>query len=413
MNGITSRKAKAINYVLFFALIAFVFFFPTSEGGIILEGNNVGYTYSYYGIALLLSVLYLMTNEINRKRFAFALVLFTYMSFATFISVLNVGGVFSFARLIYIVVPMLILSTDDIPRFKKKFILNAIEILTLIIIVWNFLLIARNATVMAFTKDTYSQFVSYTTSVFVDNGRPVFTFGIYSYGAFFYAGLFMFWYIASNEVKGYARTRYNAYMIILIIFQLLLRGSTALFLGAYMLFMFLKTFGRHKYRFLLLPVFLIGGTYFIYIQNFDWTRLLIGNENNGFLSRYGFKLFEENYRALKDTVFGIGYSVIRQYRIDYTDSGYVVLFTMGNVFLPIIMYYCLFKKIKHNTPQKVYIFIFILYMLFEFSLPGILYTKLALFMAFIIMAIRNITDDDSIANSNETRVRFALGKMIL
>lgn len=413
MNGITLRKEKTINYVLFFALIAFAFFYPTSEGGIILEGNNVGYTYSYYGIALLLSVLYLMTNEVNRKRFALALLLFAYMSLATFMSVTIVGGVFSIARLIYIIVPMLILSTDDLPRFKKKFILNSLELLTLVIIIWNFLLITMNAAVMAFTKDTYSQFVSYTTSVFVDNGRPVFTFGIYSYGAFFYAGLFMFWYIASNEVEGYARTRYNAYMIILIIFQLLLRGSTALFLGTYMLFMYLKTFGRNKLRFLLLPVFLIGGTYFIYIQNFDWTRLLIGNENNGFLSRYGFKLFEENYRALKDTFFGIGYSVVRQYRIDYTDSGYIVLFTMGNILLPVIMYYCLFQKIKHNTPQKIYIFIFILYMLFEFSLPGILYTKLALFMAFIFMAIRNITDDDSIANSNESRVRFVLGNKIL
>ena len=370
----------------------------------------MGYTYLYYGIAVFLSVIYLLNNSVNKKRFIIALLSFTYLLFATFLSSINVGGVFSIARLIYIVVPLLILLTDDIARFRKSFILNILEMLTIIVVIWNSLLIAKNAAVMAFTKDNYSQFVSYTTSLFVDNGRPIFTFGIYSYGAFFYAALFMFWYVAFNESVGYARIRYNAYMIILIVFQILLRGSTALFLGAYMLFIYLKTFGRNRSRFLLLPLFIIGGAYFIYIQNYDWTRLLIGNESNGFLSRYGFNLFEENYQALKDTVLGIGFTVVRKYSIDYTDSGYIVLLTMGNIFLPVSIYYCLFKKIKYNTPQKVYKYIFILYMLFEFSLPGILYTKMALFMAFIFMAIRNIVDDDSIAVCNESKVSFVIRK---
>lgn len=410
MNTKWKNKEPTISYWVFIGIVIFTCFYPTSINGKIQDEANTFYICAYYGIAVLLSLLYMFTNEIALRRLKLLVYLMIYLAIATVISCCSIGGEFAFARLIYIFIAVVVLSTNDLPMINRHAILTSMEILTFVIIVWNLCIILHANQVIDFSIAYYSQFNSSTTAYYIQNRRPMFTFGAYSYASLFYALLFGFWYAATNnEVRKYTRGRYYAYLIALIVFQFLLRGSIAFLLGSFMAFMFVKHFANRRSGLVLLPIFLLAAFCFVCQQNYDWTRLLVGNETNGFFSRYNTNMFEDNFKAISETILGIGYSITQDYNIRYTDSGYIVLFTMGNAILPIAFYCSLYQKLKNNVPKALSRLVFIMLMLFEISLPSLIYAKTVLFLGAITFGIKSVSANKVPRCKNENKVEVKVG----
>jgi hypothetical protein len=385
----SNNKARITDYILYFIIILFVFFYPTSSGGVQYAETNMRYIYTYYGIAICTALVYMITNGINVKRGTKMVLLFVYLSITTILARFSISGQFVIARLVFTIIPAIVLSVDTEKELDNKVVLTILELITIIILIWNIGLIFNLQPFTSITNDRYSQFNSFTTSVFVSMKRPIFTFGVYSYSAYFYSGLFVIWIAAIRRDKR-SKIRYYFYEIMLIIYQLLLRGSTALMLGGVMIYTLLKTLNKRKWGLLIIPIFLVLGTYYINSLNYDWNRMIIGTESNGFFSRYFGNVFVGNFEAIKTTIFGIGWTVIRSMNIRYTDSGYIVLATMGSIIMPVLLYWNLHGAIKNNLPVNIRKILFAYCMLFEIALPSLLYPRAVIFLGFVFISIRSI-----------------------
>lgn len=370
-----------------------IFFYPTSADGIILKSNS--YVFIYYGICIILVMWYVIGKKININSILGILAVMVYMFVASIVSSKVLEGTIDIARFVYILLPLVIFLFNSDKKVPAKFVLIINEVLTIIIIVWNSFLIFNVELIQNFTTNYYSQFNWFTTRTFVENSKPVFTFGIYSYGAFFYAMLFIFWvYVIFSKIKKNDpfKNRYYIYAFSFILFQILMRGSTALLLGIIMLVAFLRRIGKSNWSFLVVPLFIAVGVYFIYVQDYDWTRLVIGTSTNGFASRYLSTWFQNNFQAVKETILGIGFTIPATRNLVYSDSGYVVLFTMGNIILPVVLYVNLYKSFRRNLPKEIFWLTWIVIMLFELALPGLLYSKEIIFIAYFYMSVQAVRD---------------------
>lgn len=383
-------------------MVFVIFFYPTSLNGIILKSNS--YVITYYGICIIVVLWYVIGDRLRIYSILIILFVLVYMFVATMNSIAVLGGSIIIARFIYIVLPLLLLLFNSDKQVSTKFVLVINEILTIIIIVWNIGLVFDVNFFQTITKYYYSQFNWFTTSVFVDNSKPIFTFGIYSYGAFFYAMLFIFWIYVTYSLKNIGlrlKKRYFVYAFSFIIFQILMRGSTALSLGIIMFFAFIRRVGKNRWSFIIIPFFIITGAYYIYIQDYDWTRMIMGSSTNGFASRYIFNWFNNNFLAVKETLLGIGFTIPQKYDLVYSDSGYVVLFTMGNILLPLVIYVFLFFSLRKNLPKIIFLVSWLVIMLFELALPGLLYPKEVIFIAYFYMSVQAVSKNCNIKKTVE------------
>ena len=391
MNNRTFSVSNIKNVILYFVVFFFVFFFPTSSEGVI--DTSVWYTIFSYAVCCLLVLWYVISRYLDLRSLVLFLLMLVYMCIASIVSSHVLDGPVSIARIVYILLPALFFSFQSRKEVDFKLVLFCNEVIAFVILIWNICLVLNIGSIPEITVNYYSQFNWFTTSNFVANKRPVFTFGIYSYGAFFYAMLFMFWiHVISitKRVNGRIKLRYYIYIILYISYQILMRGSTALMLAAVMCFVFLWTLKKAKWGIVVIPILVILGAFFIYIQDYDWSRMILGTSTNGFTSRYLTDWFSANIQAVKETGLGIGFTVPQKLDLVYTDSGYVVLFTMGNLFLPIFLYSTLYKSLKKSFDKELFIEVLVIILLFELSLPGLLYTKEIVFMVFFFMLIMSI-----------------------
>ncbi len=390
-----------LNKIVYLLLTFVVFFYPTSSEGTINSSDSS--IYIYYSICLFIIVLLVLQNSIAFNRIRTSALVLAFLATSSLVGRWTLGGRFAIARFIFIFLCLLVFSINYKANTSHRFYLGIFKIITLIMCIWNWCLILKNPFISEITKNSYSQFISYTTSTFVDRGRPIFTFGIYSYCAFFYALMFIIWLYLMNN-KNENKYLCGTIIINILIFQLLLRSSTGLLLGSVMIYFFIRSISNRKTGLLFSVLFIAAGALFIYYQDFDWHRLIVGNASNGFVARYVGGLFADNIKAISTTIIGIGYDIIDNMHITYTDSGYIVLATMGGVFLPIIVYSLVYRSMRVNLPQQYYSKTFILFMLFELALPASLYPKalmaVALFYITMVSIKTNVDQEDSSINES-------------
>lgn len=391
------------NKITYLLIIMIVFFYPTSKEGTITTDVSDKSVYIYYAFCVLIIFLLVLQHSCSVKRTTISLGIVVFLFLSTLAGVNILSGRFAIARFLYVIISLAIFSLNYKPNLSSKFVLTSLTIITGVLCLWNWALVAKVPLIANITKETYSQFVFYTTSTFVDSGRPIFTFGIYSYCAFFYAMLFIVWaYILDKKLLDKKICYF--FILNLLAFQFLLRSSTGLLLGSVMGYFFLKDLTNRKTGVIFSIIFLIAGAVFIYYQDYNWQRLIIGNSNNGFVSRYLGTLFTDNFVAISNTIIGIGYCIIDNLHITYTDSGYIVLATMGGIMLPFVMYYIVYMCINSNLERRYSVRMFMLFMLFEFALPAIIYPKALIAMAFSFITLSSLMNVDAEKERNCTNV---------
>lgn len=392
MENEKNSKKYIFNTLIYIACAIFVFFYPTSINGEILKSSN--YVITYYLISTIIAVLYSINGKFNLFSLKSFMGILLYMCLATSIAHVVLDGEVSIARIVYVMTPAIIFSfsKERIISFKISLIIN--EIITIIILLWNICIMLDIWIIPEVTINYYSQFNWFTTIVFVNKRSPIFTFGIYSYGALFYALLFLYWIHIIDVLRvDHAHVkRYYIYSISFILFQFLMNGSVSILLGLIMLLILFNTLRKSKIGFFVMPFLFVILSIFMYLQDYNWSRIFIGTSTNGFASRYLSTLFLNNLNVIKATIFGIGFTIIPNQDILYTDSGYLVLFTMGNIFLPIYLYSSMYKFLKKSLDKTSFKRTIVIIFLFEIALPGLLYTKEIIFLIYYLMSM-NVADN--------------------
>lgn len=381
--------SNSLSKILYVFLSFMVFFYPSSSGGTINSKSSATSIYTYYALCIAVILMIVFQNSINAMRIKLSLFLSLFLFLSTFVGKVILEGRFAIARFLYIFMCLMVFSIDYKTSSSQFFNLIIFKAVSIIMCIWNWCLVFKIPVIAEFTKSTYSQFISYTTRTFVEKGRPIFTFGIYSYCAFFYALMFIIWlYLLESRSENILLCL--VIIINLLVFQLLLKSSSGLLLGSVMIYFFLRSMSSKRTGLIISVLFLIGGGLFIYYQNYDWHRLVLGNSSNGFWARYYGTLFADNYVAISETVIGIGYNIIDNMHITYTDSGYIVLATMGGILTPVLVYFVINESMRINIPQRYSLKTFIMFMLFEIALPASLYPKAIMAMALFYITIGSI-----------------------
>lgn len=369
-----------LNIALVTISILMFFIFPTSFGGTRYSVNQEILSWSLLSSCI---VWFLISNKINYKNIMVVLLMLIYMIIATFFANFNEGFDISVAR----VAPVLCASFLFLGRIKKdipfSYFERALHFMCLTMIVWNFLTILNIGSFIDFVVSNYSQFYDYATEGQLLRGKPVFTFGVHNVAAFFYVQFFLLCRFAYNHNRNKI---FIFYMVSMFFFTLLLRSTTSLgFSLIMMIILFFMTRSNLKMRLLLIISMLVGLGIFIISPIFETYKMMLFSKTNGFIPRYFSEttIFSNNLDMLYNNVLGIGFTIPRgELKAYFADSGFLVYLTMGSVFFLFTIYYLFFKYVKNNIAKK-YRFIFLLtVVLFELSMPSLLYLKSIYFYLF-------------------------------
>lgn len=369
-----------LNIALVSISILMFFIFPTSFGGMRYSVSQEILSWSLLSGCI---VWFLMSNKINYKNIMVVLLMLIYMIIATFFANFNEGFDISVAR----VAPVLCASFLFLGGIKKdipfSYFERALHFMCLTMIVWNFLTMLNIGSFIDFVVSYYSQFYDYATEGQLLRGKPVFTFGVHNVAAFFYVQFFLLCRFAYNHNRNKI---FIFYMVSMFFFTLLLRSTTSLgFSLIMMIILFFMTSSNLKMRLLLIISMFVGLGIFITSPIFETYKMMLFSKTNGFIPRYFSEttIFSNNLDMLYNNFLGIGFTIPRgELQAYFADSGFLVYLTMGSVFFLFTMYYLFFKYVKNNIAKK-YRFIFLLtVVLFELSMPSLLYLKSIYFYLF-------------------------------
>ncbi|TJW11359.1 hypothetical protein [Parvibacter caecicola] len=379
----------------------FVFLLPTSYNGDespILQ--NAIYSIAF---ALVLLLLLLDKARFEGKRLLMAAALFLYLLIASIFVVGSGVGRFSLARLVPIVLTALLFSLC----FKKrcigaKFATNVLDLILIVIIVWNVTAMAHIAPFEQFVRSFYTQLDDYTATTYsLLIGKPVFTFGVHNFAAAFYAILFL---LCAQVYFVLNRKRMLLYAVALLFFTLLLKSAASYASLGLMVTLFILSY--YHYRETKIPLFipiLIAcalGTIFLVAFPQVVERLFFST-TNGFGSRYlASGLYSENYRIVESFPMGTGYSIVDG--LWYADSGFIVYLTMGGVLcfallVPLFWGYC-----KDNIPDPFIrcAFVAVIFVC-ELSFPSFIYWKMMFCYVFFALISAAISCSSELSNAEK------------
>jgi len=376
--------AKAL---LLLVIVVFAFY-PQSTGGVINEGMPL---YVYYGIASGLALLYLLLGSIKPHRLAVSLVLLVYMWFVSLVSVQALDSQVSLARLVPVTVVLILFSEDIFREVPHTFLARVLEALTIVVVAWNFGLILGVNSIINFTIRYYSQFTTFTVETQIAGGKPIFTFGVHTHAAFFYMLLFYMWY---RTVLGiHSRKRYYVYMVVLLIDTTQLSSYTAALFAGIMAVLLLRRLWVKSVTGAL-GVLSVGLVVFVmrFQQIMSYVMMALTDPEHGLAPRYLNiqYLYATNFEVLRIVPLGIGFTIPRQFDIYYTDSGYIVYYTMGGVVFTVAIYCLLLWFLRSNLRRYWGMMLF--FMLFELATPSLLYVKTVLILVFAIPFLSSVDD---------------------
>lgn len=276
------------------------------------------------------------------------------------------------------------LKIEVFPDYKiMRFLLNAISLTA---IIWNVLLLAQNQFITNFSFNWFNQYYELNGYYqYVVYHKPVMSFGVHSYSAYFYFLFFVLCMVTYNKTN---RRIYLVYSIFYIIFCVFLVSTTAfIFCIAMLAFLFIDL-ARRLTKWHLLALTVIVVVFFIVIySNFDeiYQKLYINmtNGGNGFISRYSKNsVFSENFEVITSSL-GIGYNIVDALDLGYSDSGFIVYLTMGNIPFAFAIYYLLVRFLNNNIPfyKKT---LTLLILSFEVALPATFNYRFSYMILFVI-----------------------------
>lgn len=367
---------------------------PTSKEKEIYGEIRLIFVWAVIGIMLLIISIY---NKINYRRLLVSMILINvYMTMVTILATYIFKdtrlSVARFAPIVFLIYFVSLKIYRYPPLKLMKGLLNIISIIT---IIWNMGILLQISCIVEFSYNNYNQYYDLCGYYqYVAGHKPVMAFGVYSYAAFFYFLLFVLCfstYLKENKML------YLFYTCMYMLFTLLLTSTTAIifFTGMTLVFIYGMTKKNTKKNLVALLVVSIFAILII-LYNFKdlYLKLYINmtNGGNSFISRYSKNsVFNTNFEVIKSSL-GVGYNIVDSLDICYTDSGYVVYMTMGHLFLPISLYYLIYKFLKENIVIYKKIVIAIV-LSFEVAIPATFNYRFILIMVFVICYLGALNTD--------------------
>lgn len=380
-----SNEREGMNIICVICLIIFAFM-PTSQNGVIFGLQRTILVWLTSTIVCILSLLH------NRASYGKIVLSFffclTYMTIVTLAAQTRYSEYHvSLARIAPLMVLLLLVEIRfcRIPSSKVMlFLLNAFSIIA---IVWNAGIMMRFQPITDFTYNWYTQYFDLAVYYSViQSAKPVMTFGVHTYAAYYY---FIFFLLCLFTYEKTHKDRYLVYAVCFMGFSLFLVSSTAIIfffiMAAILSFRLIKD-GRRKTFILFLAALAIMVVILIKNSDYLYQKLYYNmtNGQNSFVSRYSSNsVFTENMKVITSSL-GIGFNIIDELQLGYSDSGYVVYLTMGNVPLMLYLYYKLYYFLRFNIPAVYRKSIILVVLLFDFALPATFQYRFSFSIIFVI-----------------------------
>jgi hypothetical protein len=235
--------------------------------------------------------------------------------------------------------------------------------------------------------------------------KPVTTFATHSVAAFFH---FLFFYLA---LRTYAANTKAIWLIMAASFLFLLamvRSNTAIAYSGIALFIIFSTLEKRPTALISISVALVGiigmFIYFYYdviVMLLDLDLLAVMTKSdNGILSRYATEgnFLEPTLNYIRENPLlsiGMNYDP----GLFYTDSGFVIFYLRGSIFLAFFIYMAFFLFLRNNLLNaKTALFLFLVFMLFEVGYTNLLNSRTLCFIPFMVVYLNSLSSNND-ANS--------------
>ena len=366
--------------------VFFNIFLPTSKNKVIYGVDHLIFVW----IILLLEVfILLINNKVHKLRLVCSIIgINIYMIIVTMLAKDTYPDArVSLARIVPIL-SLLVLCSIKIESYPKiVFLKGVLNFVSIVAIVWNVLIILRVPQVIDFTYNNYNQYYEACGYYQLVLGhKPVMSFGVHTYASYFYFLLFILCY-ATYRIQ--SETLYMFYCYMYALFCLFCVSTTSIIFFLIMILVLVSDFKRSVSvrTFALIMVVFAGGLVIVYFNFSDIYARVYQNftgGGHGFLARYSTSsVFDVNFNVIRSSL-GIGYNIIPSLELSYSDSGYIVYLTMGNIPLMVAIYYNVIKFINDNV-RVFKILVMIAVLGFELGLPGTFNYRFSYFIIFVVL----------------------------
>lgn len=392
------KKSRIDQLIPIVCLIMFAFL-PTSNNSNIYGINWVVFVWGIVFIVVL--TIYFKNTTSHNKTLVVLLAFIIYMLIIT-LSTINsdLDARISLARIIPLVLLVIMYSVKIEPSSTFSLMTKLLDIFFIVLIVWNSLILIDNSFIKSLTQNYYSQYYDLAIYYSMLRNKPVMSFGVHTYAAYFYS---LFFYLSYVTAKFTKKNKYYVYCIAATIFSFFLTSNTSLVYSIIMVFMLIRLFFKKPiFMFILLLLGII-----VIVQSYDYlieryTFMVTQSEISGFTARYIGEntVFSNNIKIIKSN-YAIGFTIIENIDLRYSDSGYIVYLTMGNIPLLIAIYYMTFRFLKKNIPREFFAFIAFIIFSFELALPATFNYRYFFAMIFIIYYLQLLKIEQAKINNNE------------
>lgn len=209
--------------------VAAAFFLPTSINGEQIEIINSVVNAVLFGLVMALLV---KRGVLSKSKAIISLVMLAYLLLASLVIIIQNAGSLSLARAIPVSL-ILLLSVVEFKEidFPVKWTVHLIDVLTIVIFIWNILCMIHFDPLERFVLNNYIQLDDYTATTYsLMQSKPIFTFGVHNFASTFYLALF---FVCSKLFHlGYGR-RFLFFMLVYAVFTVLLNSTASI--GTFML----------------------------------------------------------------------------------------------------------------------------------------------------------------------------------
>ncbi|MCK9443845.1 MAG: hypothetical protein M0Q14_04830 [Tissierellaceae bacterium] len=385
-----SRTESIIDTIIpIISLFMFVYL-PTSNNSKIY-GN--GWIITIWALATVMVLILYFKNKSNTiKSLMIFLFVTIYMSIITLV-ILNINSYarISIARIAPILLLTLLYSIKIDVGNQYKLMTRLLDLFFITMIIWNILILVDNSFINEFTTNYYSQYYNRALFYSLLYNKTVMSFGVHTYASYFYM---LFFYMSYQTAKVTKKRKYYLYCISATIFTFFLTSNTSIIYGIIMVFMLLKLFKTKPLTMIVL--LLIGVIVLInfYIVLTEKYLFIFQSNSNGFIARYLGEdiVFQENINYILNN-YAIGFNILDNVDLNYSDSGYMVYLTMGNFPLLFIIYYWTFRFLKNNIPKDSLLFILFIVFSFEVALPATFNYRYIYAMIFLIYYLQSLENN--------------------
>lgn len=401
-NKISVKNLKIDKSIYIISIIMFAFI-PFSYNGIIYQSIYIAKNI----FTIFLVIFYGLTRgKIIKKQLIIVINIHIILFFFTWIAKNFSPISFKVDYASYsVIIPLTLLwlfkFDDSICVNKIDLIFNALNI---ILILWSLGIIFEIQWVKILTYNNFSQFSNYTLPNMLSKNKPVLSFGTHSISSYATFMLFMLNYITIRIRKGQKNIINYIFMWSYLFTNIMTFSNTSFIVSFVIIFLLFKSNKQIIKTFTMGIILIVVVLIIINIGFLDlYTYRLFNQSNNGFLARYSSERYYMNFEFIWNNG-GLGLLSDKNNEIFLIDSGFLVLFTRGNILLVILFYYGLMKFIVINIKKKYSLFILLPIFSFEFAASLLLLDIRPLFLIIIIIIYLNTISNEYAIKTNVNQV---------